>query len=245
MKLSRCLLAKKGWPRSRTEPAWNQQFAKQGPVKWRDFQSRYTDPPYWYKWSTKSPYSPQEQNRIRSGADIGWYQHNYHKLKLVPPDEWLINVGDTVEVLVGKDKGKQGQIVQVVPHANIIIVGGLNCIYEQREEGGQVQRVEEPLMHHEVSLLDPVDSKPVEVEFRADSEGKRVRVALRSEQIITWPVEILSDGTPKNEYKSAEKDTLYDDAVEVTFSPSLDSWEDQLKKAFNIVDPPRRTTYWY
>lgn len=245
MKLSRWLLAKKGWPRSRTEPSLSQRFVKHGPLKWRDFQSRHSDPPYWYKWSTKSPYTPQEQNKIRSGVDVGWYQHNFHKLKLVPPDEWLFNVGDTVEILAGKDKGKQGQIIQVIEQANIIIVGGLNCIWEQGEQNGQSQRIEQALMHHEVSLLDPVDSQPVEVEFRSDSDGKRVRVSLRSEQIIAWPVEVLPDGTPKNEYKSAEKDTLYDDAVEVTFSPSLDSWEDQLKKQFNIEDPPRRTTFWY
>ena len=244
MKLSRCAFAKRGWPRSRTEAPESHRFIKYGPVKWRDFQAKEFDPPYWYKWSTKSPYSPNEQVKIAGGHHVSWYQQNFDKMKLVPPEKWLYNVGDTVEILAGKDKGKQGEIIQVVPQGNIVVVGGLNCIWHEGESRHS-ERTEEPLMHHEVSLLDPIDSKPVDVEFRADSEGKRVRVSLRSEHIIPWPAEILHDGTVKNEYKCTEKDTFYDDACEVTFSPSLDSWEKQLNDAFNINDPPRRTTYWY
>lgn len=44
---------------------------------------------------------------------MNWYKHNYYKLKIIEPDQWLFKVGDKVEILVGKDKGKKGDIVQV------------------------------------------------------------------------------------------------------------------------------------
>lgn len=66
-----------------------------------------------YKWTGESPYSPEEQNKIKLGASIGWYENNVHKLKVVDPNEWLYRVGDKVQVLAGKDKGKTGIISKV------------------------------------------------------------------------------------------------------------------------------------
>lgn len=63
---------------------------------------------------------PEEQNKILQGKHLGWYQFNYHKLKTVAPDEWLFKVGDQVEILAGKDKGKQGEIVVVSQTAELI-----------------------------------------------------------------------------------------------------------------------------
>lgn len=66
-----------------------------------------------YKWTRASPYSPDEQVKIRTRDKYFWYKYNYNKLSYTPPEEWKFFVGDQVQILAGKDKGKQGEVVQV------------------------------------------------------------------------------------------------------------------------------------
>lgn len=66
-----------------------------------------------YKWGKESPYSPEEQAKIRSAEHVGWYRRNIEKIKVVAPEDWLYRHGDTVKVLIGKDKGKTGIVTQV------------------------------------------------------------------------------------------------------------------------------------
>ena len=66
-----------------------------------------------YKWTTESPYHPSEQQKILKGDSIRWYIENYDQVKVVEPDDWLYKVGDHVEILHGKDKGKKGDVIQV------------------------------------------------------------------------------------------------------------------------------------
>ena len=66
-----------------------------------------------YKWTRRSPYHPEEQQKILTGSSISWYRKTLHKRKVIPPDDWLFKVGDKVEILEGKDKGKQGDIIVV------------------------------------------------------------------------------------------------------------------------------------
>nr|CAB3263969.1 39S ribosomal protein L24, mitochondrial [Phallusia mammillata] len=261
MRLTRTLF-KRGWWRPWDAPPKYGSLIKYGPLKWKDYQSPFVEPPYWYKWSTTSPYHPIEQHKILSAEHVGWYKNNFWKQKIIPPDEWLYQVGDKVEILEGKDKGKQGDVTQVVPQGNIIIVGGLNTKYEKRGKlktkllvssntliffstDGEIRRREEPLQHHEVSLLDPTDKKPVEVEFRVNETGQRVRVSLRTGHVVEWPPEILYDGTKKESYVCGDKDTSYEEACKRTYKPTMEFWEDELKALYNIKDPPRRKTYWY
>uniref|UniRef100_H2YKH4 Large ribosomal subunit protein uL24m n=1 Tax=Ciona savignyi TaxID=51511 RepID=H2YKH4_CIOSA len=244
MRLSVRLLIARGRYRLPTDKNESERLIKYGERKWRDYQSDTIEPPYWYKWTTESPYSPTEQHKIRTAEHVDWYRFNFQSLKIVPPDEWLFKVGDKVEILVGKDIGKQGEVIQVVPQGNIIVVGGLNC-EQVKGQDDMWMRKEKPLQHHEVSLLDPKDSKPVEIEFRVNESGQRVRVSKRSGYLVHWPPELLWDGTPKNEYTCQSKDTTYEAACENTYKPTLDSWQDELKKLFNISDPERRKTYWY
>ncbi|CAK8690914.1 large ribosomal subunit protein uL24m-like [Clavelina lepadiformis] len=244
MRLTRFLLEKRGWLRLPGKPPESFRLIRHGALKWRDYRPREIDPPYWYKWTLTSPYSAEEQQKIMTGQTIAWYQHNYNKMKIVPPDKWLYEVGDKVQILVGKDEGKQGEVIQVVREGNLIVVGGLNC-KRQTSEGGMMSDVEQPLQHHEVSLIDPKTSKPVSVEFKVSPEGKRVRVSKESGHIIHWPPEKLADGTLKSEFKCGEKDTTYEDACKRTFVPTMETWEEELQKISGINDPPRRKTFWY
>jgi len=220
------------------------RFVRYGPKKWRDYQARDYEPPYWYKWTGESPYTPEEQNKIKLGESIGWYANNVDKLKVVDPNEWLYRVGDKVQVLTGKDKGKYGYVSKVFPEGNVIIVAGRNCSYETRDNIG-CERKEKPLQHHEVSLLDPKDEKPVDVEFKVSSEGEKVRISKRSGHVIYWPPEYLPDGSMKRDYVCGEKDTDAEEAKKMTYTPSLDSWEEELVNHYNVQDHPRKKTYWY
>lgn len=218
---------------------------KFGPVKWRDYKAPYVEPPYWYKWSVdQSPYSPVEQRRIRAREDIGWYKNNFDKMKITPPDKWIFKIGDNVQILEGKDKGKTGQVVRIIPQRNWIVVGGRNCKYTTQNR--EVNAQEEPLEHDQISLLDPVDQTPTDVIFRSDKNGNRVRVSLKSGHIIEDPPEVLHDYTPIKSYIEEDKDTRPDAAMARTFAPSMKSQEEELKSIYKIDDDNEsRKFYWY
>nr|2FTC_N Chain N, mitochondrial ribosomal protein L24 [Bos taurus]3IY9_N Chain N, 39S ribosomal protein L24, mitochondrial [Homo sapiens] len=96
--------------------------------------------------------------------------------------------GDTVEILEGKDAGKQGKVVQVIRQRNWVVVGGLNTHYryigKTMDYRGTMIPSEAPLLHRQVKLVDPMDRKPTEIEWRFTEAGERVRVSTRSGRII-------------------------------------------------------------
>lgn len=224
------------------EPSFYKHF-KFGPVKWRDFKSSYVEPPYWYKWTLTSPYSPMEQARIRGREDVDWYMSSYDKIKITPPEEWLFHIGDKVQILSGKDSGKTGEVIRVVPQRNWVVVGGRNLKYTSSQ--GDWFAEEEPLEHDEVSLLDPVDNEPTEVAIRADEMGNQVRVSLKSGHIIVKPPELLHDLTPVTSYLDQDKDTSEQSAMTRTYVPSMKSMEEELKSMYNIEENEPREFFWY
>lgn len=99
-----------------------------------------------------------------------------------------VKKGDTVQVLVGKDKGKQGEVVQVMPKAGKLKVQGLNLVKRhtkpsQANAGGIVTK-EAALDISNVALLDPKDNKPTRVGFSVQ-DGKKVRISKRSGEVIS------------------------------------------------------------
>ena len=95
--------------------------------------------------------------------------------------------GDTVIVIAGKDKGKQGEVVSVSPAENRAVVRGINLVKRHTRqspttEGGIISK-ELPIHMSNVALADPKDGKPTRVGFKAIGEGadrKLVRIAKRS-----------------------------------------------------------------
>lgn len=243
VRLSQIVLRRGRFVSPDAEPASYKHF-KFGPVKWRDYKSPYVEPPYWYKWSLASPYSPMEQTRIRMREDVGWYIRNYDKIKITPPEQWLYHVGDKVQILAGKDNGKTGEVIRVIPQRNWVVIGGLNLKY-QTSESGESYAEEQPLEHDEVSLLDPVDKQPTEVVVRADENGNKVRVSLKSDRIIVKPPELLHDLNPVSSYLDQEKDTTAQSAMARTYVPSVKSMEEELKSLYKIEDDEPRNFFWY
>ena len=91
-----------------------------------------------------------------------------------------IRKGDTVVVLTGKDKGKQGEVVRAIPERGKVIVEGINVAKRHQkptrsmQQGGIIDKAM-PIDASNVALL--VDGKPTRVGYRTDPEGQKVRIA--------------------------------------------------------------------
>ncbi len=99
-----------------------------------------------------------------------------------------IKKGDKVTVTTGKDKGKQGEIVRMIPTENRAVVRGVNLAKRHQkqtaaQEGGIVTK-EMPIHVSNLALRDPKDGKPTRVGYKILADGKKVRVAKRSGEVI-------------------------------------------------------------
>ncbi|MEE8084366.1 MAG: 50S ribosomal protein L24 [Alphaproteobacteria bacterium] len=99
-----------------------------------------------------------------------------------------IRKGDTVMVLTGRDKGKEGAVLKVVTAKDRVIVQGVNMV-KRHFRGGQGQLpgiVEKEATIHvsNVALIDPKERKPTRVTFKVLDGGRKVRVAKRSGEVI-------------------------------------------------------------
>lgn len=98
-----------------------------------------------------------------------------------------IKKGDKVVVLAGRDKGRTGEVVEVRPKDERVLVRGVNMVSRhQRQTAAQqggIIRKEAAIHISNVALADPKDGKPTRVGFKIIKEGK-VRVARRSGEQI-------------------------------------------------------------
>jgi len=99
-----------------------------------------------------------------------------------------IRKGDKVVVLAGKDKGRSGEVMRVMPKDDKAVVRGVNMIrrhqkQSQSQEGGIISK-EAPIHLSNIALADPKDGKPTRVGFQVQKDGKKVRVAKRSGEVI-------------------------------------------------------------
>jgi large subunit ribosomal protein L24 len=102
-----------------------------------------------------------------------------------------IKKGDTVVVTAGKDKGRTGEVLQVMPKEERALVRGVNMIKRhQRQTASQEAGIvsKEASIHlSNLSVADPKDGKPTRVGFKMVGEGenaKKVRFAKRSGEQI-------------------------------------------------------------
>ena len=98
-----------------------------------------------------------------------------------------IKEGDKVVVLTGKDRGAEGEVIDVMPKADRVVVRGVNLIKKHQrqtpsQEGGIMTR-EAPIHVSNVALKDPSTGKPTRVGFKIE-DGKKVRVAKASGEVI-------------------------------------------------------------
>ncbi|XP_013864700.1 large ribosomal subunit protein uL24m [Austrofundulus limnaeus] len=168
----------------------------------------------------------------------------------IDPEDWTLFRGDTVQILKYKDEGKQGKVIQVIRPRNWVIVAGLNTHYMRIGNDGDFPGIyiarENPLLYREVSLIDPVDKQPTEVEWKFTEEGERVRVSVRTGRIIPKPPFVRKDGIVPEQWIDGPKDTSPEDTVEKTYVPSLKLLEEEVMEKMGIVENRRhQTSYWY
>ena len=99
-----------------------------------------------------------------------------------------IRKGDKVIVLAGRDKGREGEVIQVMPSENRALVRGVNVVRRhQRQsaqsEGGIISK-EAPIDLSNLALRDPTSGKATRVGFKTLEDGRKVRVAKRSGEVI-------------------------------------------------------------
>lgn len=99
-----------------------------------------------------------------------------------------IKKGDSVVVLAGKDKGKRGEVLRVLPADERAVVQGINRVQRHQkqtgtQEGGIISK-EMPIHLSNLAVADPKDGKPSRVGFKILDDGKKVRVARRSGETI-------------------------------------------------------------
>jgi large subunit ribosomal protein L24 len=99
-----------------------------------------------------------------------------------------IRKGDRVIVLTGRDKGKRGEVFQVMPKEGRALVRGVNMVRRHQRQtttrqGGIIAK-EAPIHLSNLALEDPKDGKPTRVGFKTLEDGRKVRFAKRSGEII-------------------------------------------------------------
>jgi len=99
-----------------------------------------------------------------------------------------IKKGDHVVVIAGRDKGKHGEVVEMLPKEQRALVRGVNVVRRHQrqtaqQEGGIISK-EAPIHISNLAVEDPKDGKPTRVGFKLLDDGKKVRFAKRSGEVI-------------------------------------------------------------
>lgn len=99
-----------------------------------------------------------------------------------------IRKGDHVVVVAGKDKGRKGEVIKVMPKQQRVLVQGVNMIRRHQrqtaeQEGGIINK-EASLHISNVALEDPKDGVPTRVGYKTLEDGRKVRFARRSGEVI-------------------------------------------------------------
>jgi large subunit ribosomal protein L24 len=96
--------------------------------------------------------------------------------------------GDQVIVLTGKDKGRTGEVLRLIPKDNRALVQGINMVKRhtrptQASAGGIVEK-EASIQVSNLSQIDPKDNKPTRTGVKVLKDGRKVRFAKRSGEVI-------------------------------------------------------------
>jgi large subunit ribosomal protein L24 len=99
-----------------------------------------------------------------------------------------VKKGDHVVVVAGRDKGKRGEVLQVIPDENRALVQGVNIVVRHQkqtaqQEGGKLSK-EAPIHISNIALEDPSSGEPTRVGYKILDDGRKVRFAKRSGEKI-------------------------------------------------------------
>ncbi len=96
--------------------------------------------------------------------------------------------GDKVIVLTGKDKGRGGEILKIITKSRRAVVQGINMVkkHERASQSGPggIQSKEMSMHISNLGFEDPKDGKPTRIGYGLSKDGKKVRIAKRSGEVI-------------------------------------------------------------
>jgi large subunit ribosomal protein L24 len=100
--------------------------------------------------------------------------------------------GDTVKILIGKDKGREGLIVKTMPKKDKLVVKGLNlykkCIKPSQGKPGSIIQKERAITVSKVGLICPNCKKTIRVAYQIDKSGEKSRICRKCKSILPTPV---------------------------------------------------------
>ena len=100
-----------------------------------------------------------------------------------------IKTGDEVIVIAGKEKGKKGKIIAVLPKKNRVVIEGVGMIKRHTKpsfkypDGGIIER-EAPVHASNVMIVDPKTGQPTRVGYKVLQDGTKVRFAKKSGEVL-------------------------------------------------------------
>jgi len=139
-----------------------------------------------------------------------------------------LHAGDTVVVITGKDKGKTGRILRVLPKEQRVVVADINMrtrfIKKTPQNAGRQVRFEASIAAGNVMLLDPKTKKPTRIGWRTTG-GKSERFAKRSGEALTLgrKLQKLAEeglGTKDKGLRTKDKKTSATDSPSPSPSPA-------------------------
>jgi large subunit ribosomal protein L24 len=100
-----------------------------------------------------------------------------------------ITKGDTVRVMRGEDKGREGKVLRVFPKTGRVTIEGVNIVKRHRkarraEEKSEIMEMPAPVHHSNLMLLDPKSGEPTRIRRRIDADGTKERISAKSGDAI-------------------------------------------------------------
>lgn len=125
------------------------------------------------------------QRKTRGKKNVTRHERNAERTAM------HISRGDTVRVMRGDDKGKEGKVVRVYLKTGRVIVEGLNMVKKHRrartaEEQSGIIDMPAPMAVSNLMLIDPKSGKPTRTRVRLDADGTKERVSVKSGEAIPF-----------------------------------------------------------
>ncbi|GBG32363.1 50S ribosomal protein L24, chloroplastic [Hondaea fermentalgiana] len=132
--------------------------------------------------------------------------------------KWRIVVGDMVVVRDGLERGKTGRVIKLLKNDEAVIVENVNIRRQERLDEATLDTIEThdpaPISYSNVSHVDPKTGMPTRVRFGFLADGSKVRVSVRSGEIIPYPPREAPDT------REFEGDTPSDNVLKRTYVES-------------------------
>ena len=121
--------------------------------------------------------------KTRGKKNVTRHQRNAERV------ETKITKGDTVRIVRGDDKGKEGTVLRVHLKTGRVTIEGINIVKKHRrarpaEETSGIIEMPAPMSQSNVKLIDPKSGAPTRVRARIDADGTKERISAKSGQSI-------------------------------------------------------------